>query len=114
MPFTLQCETVIADAVLQAARAALPADASRWLQLPGNSLKNQPLLPLLLGLIEATDCVANAIADNAWDDCQPLNQQLATDIAKQSQRIADTIINASQSPDCNNWTLPSATGKELI
>lgn len=111
---SLQCETVISDAVLQAARHAIPADAHRWLCLPGDSLKNEPLLPLLIGLLDATKAVANAVADNSWDDCRPVDKQLASDLARAAQETAAAITSATQCPDASTWSLPSASGKELV
>jgi hypothetical protein len=114
MPKPLHCETVISDAVLQAARNAIPADPSRWVNLPPVGVRNQPLLPLLVALIDATRCTAAAVADNAWDDCHPLPYSLAEELAKTLRSTADDLINATQCPDSSGWSLPSFSGKELV
>lgn len=100
----LECEGVLSDAVLQAARAAIPPNAEQLLQLPANGVRNQPLLPLLLGLLDASQQVASAVADNAWDDCCPLNAELATELVRQCRVIADDIENSTQCPDGAGWT----------
>lgn len=99
----LECEGALSDLVLQAARDAIPANAEELITLPTSGVRNQPLLPLLLGLLDATQLVACAVADNAWDDCCPLNQELATQLAQQSRAIADDLINATQCPDAAGW-----------
>lgn len=99
----LQCSGVISDAVLQAARHAMPADPSRWVDLPASGLRNDPLLPLLVGLIDATRCTAAAVADNAWDDCHPIPYELAENLAKRLRSAADDLINAAQCPDSRGW-----------
>ena len=45
----LQCEAALSDAILQAARAALLKNPGQWVTLPAGA-KNEPLVPLLLGL----------------------------------------------------------------
>ena len=74
---------------------------------------NQPLLPLLVGLLDAAQVTAAAAADNAWDDCAPLDLQLATGLAKQCRAIAADIENAAAATSAG-WSLPSMTGKELV
>jgi hypothetical protein len=110
----MSCQTVLSDLVLQAARQAIPADYQRLITLPPSSAKNQPLLPLLVALIDAAQRTAKGVADNAWDDCLPLDQQLARDLARQCRAIAADLENAAQAPDRQAWSLPSMTGKELI
>lgn len=110
----LQCDAALSDAVLQAARAAIPADWHRWIQLPPISERNRPLIALLAGLLDATQTVAAAVADNAWDESHPIDKELARDYAKQALRISDDLINATHCPDARNWSLPSMTGKELV
>lgn len=117
MTTTLECDTAIGDAVLQAARAALPADAASRFQLPDDAqlaTKQQPLIPLLIALIEATQRTASAIGDNAWDDSLPLPKLLASELARQCRAIADDLDNATQCPDRRVWSLPSMSGKELV
>jgi hypothetical protein len=96
---SLECDGALSDLILQAARAAIPANVERLITLPASGARNQPLLPLLVGLLDAAQATAKAVADNAWDDCLPLDRQLATDLAKQCRAIAADIENASQCPD---------------
>jgi hypothetical protein len=111
---TLQCDSAISDLVLQAARAAIPAHVDQLITLPASSTKNEPLLPLLVALLDAARATAAAIGDNAWDDCRPLNTDLAADLSRQARQIADDLINATQCPDASSWSLPSCTRKELV
>lgn len=115
---TIECEAALSDRVLQAARSVMPSDAGRWFAdrtaIGGAGPRNEPLLPLLMALMDATKAVAAAVADNAWDDCRPINNELAADLARNAQSVASDIINATQCPDSKNWSLPSMTGKELV
>ena len=115
---TMQCDGALSDRVLQAARAAVPADAARHMpdamRLSSAGPRNEPLLPLLIALLDATKTVAAAVADNAWDDCRPIDRQLTTDLARHAQAIAADITNASDCPDASGWSLPSMSGKELV
>ena len=95
----LECEGALSDLIMQAARAAIPADVDRLITLPDSGRRNQPLLPLLVGLLDAVQATAKAVADNAWDDCLPLDRDLAADLAMQCRAIAADIENASQCPD---------------
>ena len=52
-----------------------------------------------MGLLDATQQVAQAVADNAWDESRPLNRELMTDLARQSRVIATAIETASTCPD---------------
>lgn len=118
MPTTLECDAAASDAVLQAARAAMPADPAAMFLRPDAitqlAIKQQPLIPLLMALLDAARATASAIADNAWDDSLPLSQSLADELAQQCRAIADDLINATQCPDASSWSLPSMTGKELV
>ncbi len=64
---TIECEAALSDLILQAARQSLPAYVDSLIQLPDCGERNQPLMPLLVGLIDAARATANAVADNAWD-----------------------------------------------
>ena len=66
----LSCDGVLSDLILQAARQALPDNPQQLIRLPNCGKRNQPLMPLLVGLIDATKVTATAIAENAWDDGQ--------------------------------------------
>ena len=97
---TIQCEAALSDLVLQAARDAMPSDPSRFFLDPSflqrAGIKNQPLIPLLLALLDATQAVSGAICDNAWDDCLPLDKDLAQGLAMQAQHISNDITIAAQ------------------
>lgn len=114
----IQCETVEFNAVLEAARAAMPADGIgrilRDHEARQLSAKQLPLVPLLMALLDSAKATARGIADNAWDDHQPLLKSLADELAAQCRAIADDITNATECPDAANWSLPSMSGKELV
>lgn len=114
----ITCEAAMSDAVLQAARAAMPADPAAHFLLPHAirqlPAKQLPLVPLLMALIDAAEATAKAIADNAWDDSAPLNRQMAEELANQAYRLGAEITNATQCPDATAWSLPSMSGKELV
>jgi hypothetical protein len=95
----LECDGALSDLILQAARQAIPADVNRLITLPDSGRRNQPLLPLLVGLLDATQQVAQAVADNAWDESLPLDRELMSDLARQSRAIATAIETASACPD---------------
>ena len=109
----LECDGALSDLILQAARAAVPADHQRLVSLPDVGPLNQSLLPLLVGLLDAAAVTAAAINDNAWDSGRPLDRQLSIDLAKQCRGIAGSLESAA-STDTHGWSLPSMTGKELV
>lgn len=115
---TIECEAAMSDAVLQAARAAMPADPARWFADPTCITrlpeKQRPLLPLLIALLDAAEATAKAIADNAWDDSAPVERAMAEGLASQAYRLGADITNATQCPNAAGWSLPSMTGKELV
>jgi hypothetical protein len=111
---TLECQAALSDLILQAARAAIPAHVDRLLTLPDSGQRNQPLLPLLVGLLDGAQATAKAIGDNAWDDCRPLNRKLALDLARQCRAIAADLENATECPDASAFSLPSMSGKEWV
>ena len=76
-PTPLECEAARSDLILQAARQAIPAGVDSLLTLPDCGERNQPLMPLLVGLIDAAKVTTRAIADNAWDSGQPVPKDLA-------------------------------------
>jgi hypothetical protein len=78
---TIECEAALSDLILQAARQAIPAGVDSLLTLPDVGTRNQPLMPLLMGLIDAAKVTANAIADNAWDSGQAVPKDLAAMVA---------------------------------
>ena len=109
----IECDGALSDLILQAARQAIPRHVEQLITLPDVGRSNQPLLPLLVGLLDAAQVTAAAAADNAWDDCAPLDLQLATELAKQCRAIAADIENAAAATSAG-WSLPSMTGKELV
>lgn len=115
---TIECSAALSDRVLQAARKALSPDAIEGFYVPpaiqALPAKQQPLVPLLMALIDSAKAIAKAIADNAWDDSMPLPQSLADEMAQQCRDIACDITNATECPNASAWSLPSMTGKELV
>lgn len=115
---TITCDAAMSDDVLQAARAAMPADpAAHYLQphaIRRLSDKQRPLVPLLMALLDAAQATAQAIADNSWDDSCPLERSLAEEMANQAYKLGADVINATQCPDASEWSMPSMTGKELV
>jgi hypothetical protein len=95
----IECDGALSDLILQAARQAIPGYASQLITLPDSGRLNQPILPLLVGLIDATQQVAQAVADNAWDESIPLDRELMTDLARQARAIGIAIETASNCPD---------------
>jgi hypothetical protein len=98
----IDCDGALSDLILQAARQAIPNDASQLITLPDSGRRNNPLLPLLVGLLDAAQQVADAVADNAWDESRPLDRKLMADLAHQSRIIAASIETASAFPDFTN------------
>lgn len=113
----IECDGAISDAVLQAARAAMPADADlqSWIcfgdcsWIHGAGEKQAPLLALLGCLIDAATAVASAINDNAWDDSKPVPTFTAHALADEAREIGHQLIGASQCPDATAFELPSFT-----
>jgi hypothetical protein len=111
---SLECEGALSDLVLQAARAAIPLHVDRLITLPASGARNQPLLPLLVGLLDAAQATAKAVEDNSWDDGLSLDRDLAAGLAKQCRDIAAGIENASGWTGATVWPMPSMTEKELV
>jgi hypothetical protein len=95
----IECDGALSDLILQAARQAIPSNFDRLITLPDSGRRNGPILPLLVGLLDAAQQVADAVADNAWDESLPLDRELMTDLARQSRGIATAIETASACPD---------------
>jgi hypothetical protein len=95
----IECDGALSDLILQAARQAIPSHVDRLITLPDSGRHNNPLLPLLVGLLDATQQVASAIADNAWDESIPLDRELMADLCRQARAIAAAIETASTCPD---------------
>jgi len=111
----ITADSAISDEILQAARTIVEqrthACGDPW---AGAGVKNPPLLALIDQLIGACEPVAQAIADNAWDDCLPVPATGAKRLAESLHRIADVITAAAAAPDAAGWSLPSFTGKDLV
>jgi len=112
MTKTFRCDAAISDLVLSAARAAIPPNAGTYHLNAG--IKNNPQLILLVALLDASKAVSAAVADNAWDDCHPIPNDVTTVLARLTQHISNDIEAASQCPNQQDWTLPSCSNKELI
>jgi hypothetical protein len=73
----LKWDTEISELILQAAREAVPKNVDSLITLPDVGKLNQPLMPLLVALIDAANVTAIAITDNAWDSGQAVPKELA-------------------------------------
>lgn len=76
----VECDGALSDLILQAARQALPANPQQLIRLPDCGERNRPLMPLLVGLIDAAKVTASAVNDNAWDSGQAVPKELAADL----------------------------------
>ena len=79
-PTPLECDGALSDLILQAARQALPAHVDSLIRFSDCGERNRPLMPLLVGLIDAVKVTATAINDNAWDSGQAVPKDLAADL----------------------------------
>ena len=110
----LQCDGALSDLILQAARAAIPAHVDSLITVANSGPRNQPLMPLLLGLIDAAQSTARAVADNAQEGSHPLDQGLVNGLAQQLRSMARELEGATDLFIGDDWSLPSMTGKELV
>jgi hypothetical protein len=116
----LEADSLLADLALRGAQAAMPTDPLQHLlpalaqQCRDAGPRNQPLLPLLMALLEATERVARAVDDNAWDASQPVPRVLAQELASQAFRLGASITNSSQCSDLSGWSLPRFSNRELV
>jgi hypothetical protein len=85
---TLERDGALSDLILQAARAAIPADVDSLITVPDSGPRNRPLMPLLLVLIDATQAIARAVSDNARDSAHPLDRGMVNGLAQQLRSIA--------------------------
>ena len=92
----LECAAALSDLVLRAARAVIPAHVDSLMPLPDCGPLNQPLLPLLVALLDAAKVTADAVADNAWDSCQPIPAELAEELVGVADQILLAVASASQ------------------
>lgn len=111
---TLECQGALSDLILQAARQALPKHVDGLITLPSTGARNQPLLPLLVGLLDAAQTVARAVEDNAWDSGQPLPSGFVDGLAEQARALSLSLTSAGRAHNTSGWSLPSMSGKELV
>lgn len=93
----LECAAALSDLVLRAARQAIPANVDSLMQLPDCGPLNQPLVALLVALLDAAKVTASAIADNAWDSGQPIDMALATELVTVADAIRAQVTDATSS-----------------
>jgi len=87
----LECDGALSDLILEAARQALPANPQQLIRLPDCGERNQPLMPLLVGLIDAVKVTATAVADNAWEAGQPPPAGLIVDLLIELEHCASAL-----------------------
>jgi hypothetical protein len=91
----LSCPGALSDLILQAARQALPAHVDSLIRFSDCGERNRPLMPLLVGLIDAAKVTASAVADNAWDAGQAVPKDLADDLLADLRFISQQIQAAN-------------------
>jgi hypothetical protein len=94
MSTPLECPGALSDLILQAARQALPAHVDSLITLPDVGARNQPLMPLLVGLIDAAKATASAINDNAWDSGPALPKDLTDSLLAELEIVRQLITSA--------------------
>jgi hypothetical protein len=94
----MNCQEVISELILNAARGAVPADAEQLMLLPDCGPRNKRLMPLLIGLVEALKVTACAVADNAWDEECPIDGRLAVELRKSMNVASFAITHAALPP----------------
>jgi hypothetical protein len=95
MSTPLECPGALSDLILQAARQALPTNPQQLIRLPDCGERNRPLMPLLVGLIDAAKVTATAINDNAWDSGQAVPKDLTVDLVAELEAIRLHILAAN-------------------
>jgi hypothetical protein len=90
----LSCPGALSDLILQAARQALPARVDSLIELPDCGERNRPLMPLLVGLIDAAKATASAVNDNAWDSGPALPTGLADSLLAELEIVRQQIRSA--------------------
>ena len=86
----------LSDLILQAARQSLPANPQQLIRLPDCGERNRPLMPLLVGLIDAVKVTATAVADNAWDAGPALPTGLADSLLAELEIVRQHIRSAEE------------------
>lgn len=110
----MECQALVSNLILQAARQAVPDNAEQLMLLPDCGQRNKPLMPLLMGLVDGLEATAKAVADNASDESHPLDSRLAARLVRRCHAIAADIQIAAAATDARGWSLPSMSGKELV
>jgi hypothetical protein len=95
-PTPLECDGALSDLILQASRRALPAHVDSLLTLPDCGERNRPLMPLLVGLIDAAKVTASAINDNAWDSGPALPTGMADALLAELEIVRQLIRSAEE------------------
>ena len=90
----LECPGALSDLILQSARQALPANPQQLIQLPDCGEHNRPLMPLLVGLIDAAKVTATAVADNAWGAGPALPKGMADALLDELEIVCRHIRSA--------------------
>jgi len=100
MPIHNHIERAIAlsDLILQAARQAITSDVEQLITLPDCGPRNKPLMPLLIGLVEALKVTAEAVADNAMDEGYPVDAGVVEKLYKQCIFASFAIARATTAP----------------
>jgi hypothetical protein len=93
---TIECDGALSDLILQAARQALPANPQQLIRLPDCGERNRPLMPLLVGLIDAVKVTASAVADNAWDAGQSPPADLIVDLLIELEHCASALRRSQE------------------
>jgi len=93
---TIECDGALSDLILQAARQALPANPQQLIRLPDCGERNRPLMPLLVGLIDAAKVTATAVADNAWDSGPALPTGMADSLLTELEIVRQLIRSAEE------------------
>jgi hypothetical protein len=96
MSTPLECPGALSDLILQAARQALPTNPQQLIRLPDCGERNQPLMPLLVGLIDAVKVTATAVADNAWDAGPALPKDLIVDLLIELEHCASALRRSQE------------------
>jgi hypothetical protein len=92
----LSCPGALSDLILQAARQALPANPQQLIRLPDCGERNRPLMPLLVGLIDAAKVTASAINDNAWDAGPALPKDMTDALLTELEIVRQLIQSAEE------------------
>jgi len=94
MSTPLECSGALSGLILQAARQALPKHVDSLIELPDCGERNRPLMPLLVGLIDAAKTTASAINDNAWDSGPALPTGMADALLAELEIVRQLITSA--------------------